>query len=184
LISYEGFFFFVSKVEHARGMLCEPFLCVPKVGCERSLSFFVVDCSTFESVFSIKGVFLLIKSIYSMMKRESESMCVYVFLKGCPFIHVFAFYLFTSRRKGITLGHDPPPPFFTYNLTPPKKSRQLHEVKESPSNNDDNIFLRENCGIFLHGIVYFLLTHFPIIIIIFSRFDVSGQIIFQPKWAI
>jgi hypothetical protein len=29
-----------------------------------------------------------------------------------------------------------------------------------------------------------LLTHFPIIIIIFSRFDVSGQIIFQPKWAI
>jgi hypothetical protein len=33
------------------------------VDCERSLSFFVVDCSTFKSVFSIKGVFLLIKSI-------------------------------------------------------------------------------------------------------------------------
>jgi hypothetical protein len=61
------------------------------VGCERSLSFFVVDCSTFESVFSIKGVFLLIKSIYSMMKRESESMHVYVFLKGLPFYPCICF---------------------------------------------------------------------------------------------
>jgi hypothetical protein len=83
------FLFFVSKVEHARGMFCEPFLCVPKVGCERSLYFFVVDCITFKSVFSRKGVFqkgrLSFNQEYSTMKRESESMHVYVFLKGCPF---------------------------------------------------------------------------------------------------
>jgi hypothetical protein len=87
------------------------------------------------------------------------------FSRVALFIHVFAFYLFTSRSKASHLAMTHHTPFFTYNLTPPKKSRQLHEVKESPSNNDDNIFCWGKFWNFLHGIIYFLLTHFPIITI-------------------
>jgi hypothetical protein len=112
------------------------------VGCERSLSFFVVDCSTFESVFSIKGVFLLIKSIVWWKEWEYACVCI-----SQGFIHVFAFYLFTSRRKAshLAMTHHS---LFYLQFYSPKKSRQLHEVKESPSNNDDNILFGEIFGNF------------------------------------
>lgn len=163
LISYEGFFFFVSKVEHARGMLCEPFLCVPKVDCERSLSFFVVDCSTFKSVFSIKGVFLLIKSIVWWKEWEYACVCI---SQGLPFfIHVYLLSIcFTSRRKASHLAMTHHTLFYS-QFDSPKKSRQLHEVKESPSNNDDKPFFGGKFWNFVHGIIYLLLTHFPIITI-------------------
>jgi hypothetical protein len=75
-------------------------------------------------------------------------MHVYVFLKRIAlFIHVFAFYLFTSRSKAshLAMTHHT---LFYLQFDSPKKSRQLHEVKESPSNDDDNLFCGENFGIF------------------------------------
>jgi hypothetical protein len=67
------------------------------------------------------------------------------FSRVALFIHVICFL--SSRRKAshLAMTHRP---LLILQFDAPKKSRQLHEVKESPSNNDDNIFWGENFGIF------------------------------------
>lgn len=97
-----------------------------------------------------------------MMKRERVCMCMY-FSRELPFLSTYLLSICLLVKGRHHTWPWPTTPFFTYNLTPPKKSRQLHEVKESQSNNDDNKFFWGKFWNFLHGIIYFLLTHFPII---------------------